>query len=295
MATRICIDVDLTLINENEELLPGAREGLKLFKDKGYELTLWSYGGEDRARAMARKHGLCCFFDGYATKPDIVIDDDAEALSRLPVVDALGTSGAPRGWGKLSQFTVQLAEDLDNNAAWEHVPAWIRRMLPKKPRIGEQCARAIWNQRDAYIRWPRQQRLLLPGVVKHPDGMNPECYVYPPELVAEITQAGLPVDRRNNGPAILAFLLAGGDRPRRPFPEKWAWTIHHIYDGQHTRGNNQPVPHAINDGSLFTEAAGLVAVHPLADYVGMNVSLLAWLLRWEAFRRFGFDPMGVVQ
>ena len=85
MATRICIDVDLTLVNANEELLPGAREGLKVLKDKGYLLTLWSYSGEDRAREMARKHNLCCFFDAYAAKPDLAIDDDAEALSRLPV------------------------------------------------------------------------------------------------------------------------------------------------------------------------------------------------------------------
>jgi hypothetical protein len=62
-----------------------------VLKAKGYLLTLWSYGGEDRARAMARKHNLCCCFDGYATKPDLVIDDDAEELSRLPVIDAVGT------------------------------------------------------------------------------------------------------------------------------------------------------------------------------------------------------------
>jgi hypothetical protein len=293
MATRICIDVDRTLLNENEELLPGAREGLKVLNEKGYQLTLWSCGGEDRARAVAQIHNLRCFFQGYATKPDLVIDDDAEELSRLPVVDAIGTKSVPRDWSKLSQFTIQLAEDLDNKSSWEQVPPWIQAMADKGSDVGVQCAMAIWNQRDTYIRWPRRQRLLLPGVVRHPDGNKPECYDYPPELVAEIQQAGLPVDRRNNGPAILAFQLTGGDRPRRPYPEKWAWTIHHIYDGQHPHTNNQPVPHAIRDGSLFTESAGLVAVHPLADYVVTDVSLLAWLLRWEAFRRFKYDPMNV--
>jgi hypothetical protein len=293
MATRICIDVDLTLVNENEEMLPGVLEGLKVLKGKGYLLTLWSYGGADRARAMAQKHNLCSFFDGYATKPDLVIDDDAEEISRLPVIDAIGTTNAPRNWSKLSQFTVQLAEDLDNRSSWEQVPPWIKDMVTKKPNIGEQCAMAIWNQRDTYIRWPRHKRLLLKGVVRHPDGNNPHCYDYPPDLEAEIRQAGLPIDRRSNGPAILAFQLAGGDRPRRPHPSTWAWTVHHIYDGEHPHRDNPRVPHAINDGSLFTEAAGLVAVHPLADYVGMNVPLLAWLLRWEAFRRFEFDPMKV--
>lgn len=292
MATRICIDVDLTLVDANEDLLPGALEGLKLLKDKGYELTLWSYGGEERARAIARKHNLGCFFDGYATKPDFVIDDDAEAVSRLPVVDAIGTTAAPRDWARIGRFAVQLAENLDNRTTWRQVPARIRALAGNEFDVAVHCAVSIWNQRDTYIRWPRTQRLLLPNVTKHRDG---DDYDYPPEVVAEANEAGWPVDQRSNGPAILAFQLAGGDRPRRPFPENWSWTIHHIYDGQFALADDQIVPHAIHDGNLFTESAGLVAVHPLADYVAMSSPLLAWLLRWEAFRRFGFDPMKVFQ
>ncbi|HEY5042364.1 MAG TPA: hypothetical protein VIK53_10210 [Verrucomicrobiae bacterium] len=293
MATRISIDVDFTLINANGELLPGAVEGLNALKDKGYLLTLWSYGGEEYARSIARKHHLCCFFDGYATKPDLVIDDDAEAMSQLPVVDALDTQGNTRHWSQLAKFAIQLADDLDDRTDLENVPPWIQAMAGNRFDVGVQCAMAIWNQRDTYIRWPRRQRLLLSGVTRHPDGNNPNCYTYTPELEAEIVAAGLPIDTRNNGPAILAFQLAGGDRPRRPYPSTWAWTIHHIYDGQHPRQNHESVPRAVADGRLFTEAAGLVAVHPLADYVGMNVPLLAWLLRWEAFRKFNFDPMGI--
>jgi len=50
------------------------------------------------------------------------------------------------------------------------------------------------------------------------------------------------------------------------------------------------------DGNLlqvageFTNSRGLVAVHPVADFVAANSRLLAWLLRWEAFRRFEYDP-----
>ena len=293
MATRICIDVDLTIVNEDGDLHPGVNDGLKALKDKGYLLTLWSYGGEDYARSVANKHNLCVFFDGFATKPDLVIDDGAEELSRLPVIDAVGTTSNPRDWPRLTKFTIQLAEDIDNRTTWENVPPWIKAMAGNKFDVGVQSAMAIWGQRDAYIRWPRHQRLLLEGIVRHADGNNQHCYDYPPELEAEIRQAGLPIDRRNNGPAILAFQLAGGDRPRRPFPENWGWTIHHIYDGQHPHFNNTPVPHAKNNGKLFTEAAGLVAIHPLADYVATNVPLLAWLLRWEAFCRFDFDPMKV--
>jgi hypothetical protein len=64
MAARICIDVDLTTVNEEGDLLPGVSDGLKSLKDKGYLLTLWSYGGEDYARSAARKYNLCCFSDG---------------------------------------------------------------------------------------------------------------------------------------------------------------------------------------------------------------------------------------
>jgi hypothetical protein len=284
MATRIAIDVDLTLINEDGELLSGAVNGLRALKTKGYLLTLWSYAGEDYARSVARKHGLCCFFDEHATKPDLAIDDDAEALGQLPVIDPCGTKSNSRDWSHSTRFAIQLAESLDNKSSWKDVPSWIKAMSEGKKNnnnVGVQSAMAIWNQRDTYIRWPKHGRLLWEDVVR-----RPEPYEYPPELEAEILQAGLSPDPRTNGPAILAFQLAGGDRPRRLYPSSWGWTIHHIYDGKHPHPDKRPVPHAIKSGTLFTEAAGLVAVHPLADYVAMSVPLLAWLLRWEAFRRF---------
>lgn len=71
----IFIDVDLTLIDESGNLIPGAREGLKALKDAGCKLYLWSAGGENYARAVAAKHNLTNFFDGIIAKPDIVIDD----------------------------------------------------------------------------------------------------------------------------------------------------------------------------------------------------------------------------
>ncbi len=293
MTTRISIDVDLTIVGENEELFPGVVEGLKALKDKGYILTLWSYGGEERARLVAKENNLTQFFDGYACKPDLVIDDDAEMLSQLPTVDALNEKGRPIHWSKLSRFLIDLAEDIDERSLWKDVPTWIQAMTRNKYDVGVQSAVAIWRQRETYIRWPRHKRLLWDGLVRHPGGKSRSCYVYSPDLETEIVQAGYKPDRRNNGPAIHAFQLAGGERPRRPYPSKWGWTIHHIYDGQHRRRRNEPVPRAVKEKQLFTEAAGLVAVHPFADYVAMNVPLLAWLLRWEAFRRFNFDPMNI--
>ncbi len=50
---------------------------------------------------------------------------------------------------------------------------------------------------------------------------------------------------------------------------------------------------AVIHGNYFTEAAGLVAIHPIADALADELAYFAWLLRHEAFRRFGFDPDGV--
>jgi hypothetical protein len=297
MATRVSIDVDLTLISESGELFPGAVEGLKALKAKDYLLTLWSYGGEDYARSIARKHNLDCFFEGYATKPDLVIDDEPEALSRLPTVDTRPQNGRVKHWSEIARHTVQLAEGIDNRSRDQDVPQWICMMKEDKYNVGVQCAVAIWNQRETYIRWPSFSRLLWPGLTRHKDGKSKTCYKYPQHLKQEIECAGYNVDSRNNGPAIHAFQLSGGDRSLRPYPENWGWTIHHIYDKTHQAPrmvSARKVPHAISDGSLFTHSAGLVALHPLADYIAMREPLLAWLLRWEAYRRFeGFDPMNI--
>ena len=294
MATRISIDVDLTIVDENEELLPGVVEGLKTLKDNGYSLMLWSCGGEERARLIARKHNLRCFFDEYATKPDLVIDDDFEALSQLPTIDPR----VAKDWSQIAERTIRLAEDMDNRSRAQDAPPWLKAMWRNRFDVGVQSSIAIWRQRETYFRWPKQKRNLCEehslNWTRHEDGRRRDCYVYPEQLSVEITRRGFRVDRRNNGPAIVSFLLAGGERPLRPFPSRWGWTIHHIYDGQHPSFQNKEVPHAINDPKLFTDSRGLVAVHPFADYIAMHEPLLAWLLRWEASKRFpGFDPMGV--
>lgn len=296
MATRISIDVDLTLINENSELLPGAIEGLIALKAKGYLLTLWSYGGEDYARSVAQKYKLETFFEGYATKPDLAIDDGFEAVSQLPTIDVR----VAKDWTQIAERTIKLAEDMDNRTSAQDAPHWLKAMWRDRFNVGVQSSIAIWRQRETYFRWPKQERNICKEYslnwTRHEDGRRRDCYAYPQQLSDEITSRGFRVDGRNNGPAIVSFLLAGGERPLRPFPSRWGWTIHHIYDGEfpNPRFPNNQVPHAPSNPDLFTDAHGLVAVHPFADYIAMREPLLAWLLRWEASKRFpGFDPMGV--
>ena len=71
----IFVDVDLTLVDGEGRLLEGAREGLQQLKNKGCHLFLWSSCGVDYCRKIAAIHQLSDFFEGFAAKPDIVIDD----------------------------------------------------------------------------------------------------------------------------------------------------------------------------------------------------------------------------
>ena len=60
----IFIDVDLTLVDANGQLLNGARQALAALKDKGCHLFLWSTCGADYCRKIAGLHGLTDFFEG---------------------------------------------------------------------------------------------------------------------------------------------------------------------------------------------------------------------------------------
>jgi phosphoglycolate phosphatase-like HAD superfamily hydrolase len=71
----IFVDVDLTLIDANGNLLSGASEALATLKNKGCHLFLWSTNGAEYAQKIAKLNGLTNLFEGFAPKPDIIIDD----------------------------------------------------------------------------------------------------------------------------------------------------------------------------------------------------------------------------
>jgi len=143
-----------------------------------------------------------------------------------------------------------------------------------------QAALALWKDKELFFRWPRTAELLW-QVKRHPDGNRQDCYQYPESVKCRL---GRPPDGRNNGPAIHAFELAGGSRPT-------GWHIHHVYDGSVLiPGKSTRILHAVKQCDYFTHSGGLVAVHPAAHYVAHESALLGWLLRWEAFERFKFDP-----
>jgi len=138
----------------------------------------------------------------------------------------------------------------------------------------------------AFMSWPKRSLLLLPGVTR-----EAKYHRYPAEVKQQLIKAGITPDSRNNGPAICSFLLADGIRPVRETGKRW--NIHHLYDGKFPYNGNRTTTHAVKDGRFFTEAAGLVALHPLAEALADEFTDFAWWLRREAYDRFRFDPDGV--
>jgi hypothetical protein len=86
MSLNIFIDVDGTLLNNNEGVDPSAEEILRQIRrmlDAEYPdsgLYLWSGAGGDYARSKAEEHGLAGFFSGFAGKPDVIIDDNPSSV-----------------------------------------------------------------------------------------------------------------------------------------------------------------------------------------------------------------------
>ena len=286
MATRVCIDVDLTVVDQDGRLLPRVIENLKNLKYRGYELILWSYGGGEYAEKMARRHSIEDLFVGFTSKPDIAVDDESGKVASFAVVDV----AASKGWNAIANEVASLAEALDEPIDM-NFPPWIKALWNDKRDQGVAATKAIWLNQHAYLKWPKEGMVLNPVWTRKRDPIGDNLYPYSSEIIERCNNAGIPADGRSNGPAIVAYLLAGGSRPLRQEPPTWGWSIHHIYDGKfpapHQHGN---VLNAVRMAGEFTNSRGLIAAHPVADFVAANSRLLAWLLRWEAFRRFEYDP-----
>ncbi len=146
----------------------------------------------------------------------------------------------------------------------------------------------VWNDKDNFLKWPKQPLLFKEGSTR-----STACHRYSNREKQTLKFLRIAPDTRNNGPAIMSFLVAGGIRPYRE--DGKGWTIHHIYDGRFVYPNKNHTTHAVKHPMYFSEAAGLVAAHPIADSLADEFGYFAWLLRHEAFLRFSFDPDSVFQ
>jgi len=163
--------------------------------------------------------------------------------------------------------------------------------------VADEHVRSVLNHvadhLDGFIAWPEKAMLLWQGCDRMPEVGKKLRYHSYPDGVKEIAKRhGVSLDTRPNGPAIAAYLIAGGHRPPR-FGSANAWSIHHLYSGKFPYIGKSETTHATKLADHFTQSAGLVATHPIADALGDEYPFFAWMLRAMAFQRFGYDPDGV--
>jgi hypothetical protein len=143
------------------------------------------------------------------------------------------------------------------------------------------------------VHWPTRALLLWSDCTRvAPQGDKRKYHQYPKSIRDLAKKSGVNLDTRPNGPAIAAFRIAGGTRPER-FGSSNAWSIHHVYSGKFPYVGQSTTTHAIKNCRHFTQSAGLIATHPVADALSDEYPFFAWMLRFESFRRFGYDPDGV--
>lgn len=149
----------------------------------------------------------------------------------------------------------------------------------------EHIRKLVISNIEEFVRWPEEGRLWCPGLVRgkiHHEAL-------PAEFVRLARERKVALDRKQNGPAIMAFKLAGGAIPKVKATGR-AWHVHHIYDGQFPRAGSAET-HAVKSGEHFTHSGGLVAVHPLAEALAECDPSFACFLRDEAGRRFQYPKI----
>ena len=145
----------------------------------------------------------------------------------------------------------------------------------------------VMDNMKHFIRWPERMLLLWPGCARA-KGKN--YFKYPESIKSKLKDAGIRIDRRSNGPAVMAFSYAGGERPPKRSTPSQGWNIHHIYDGKHPWPGSSGTLHSVKDGEHFTRSAGLVAIHPIAEALAEEYFYFSWILRRESYVRFSYDP-----
>lgn len=144
----------------------------------------------------------------------------------------------------------------------------------------------VFNNLQCFVKFPLHSLLLLDDVIR--DGYH----TYPDVIRQRAKALNIEVDTRFNGPAVLAYQIAGGIRPPR-YGSNNAWSVHHIYSGKYEYINRNMTTHAAKEGKHFTQSAGLVAIHPIADQMCDEYPFFSWYLRAKAFQMFKYDPDGV--
>ena len=160
----------------------------------------------------------------------------------------------------------------------------VSRKLEKLGRSEKKIINEVRSHKKDFVQWPTEAILLWDGCVRV------RYHKYPSEIKEKLKSRGIVIDSRSNGPAIMSFLLSGGKRPMRKSNSNEEWHVHHVYDGKFAWTNDRKTLHAVQDGRHFAQSAGLVAIHPIAEALADEYFYFAWLLRYESYLRFNYDP-----
>jgi len=148
----------------------------------------------------------------------------------------------------------------------------------------------IFSNTESLCNFPQKALLLWEGCDrKKPSKGKQKYHSFPITIKEQAKQKGIKLDTRGNGPAALAFKLAGGIRPER-YGSNNAWTVHHLYSGKFPYLNKENTLHSTQNGLHFTQAAGLVSLHPLLDALADESPAFTWFLRYKTYEKFGYDP-----
>jgi hypothetical protein len=141
---------------------------------------------------------------------------------------------------------------------------WFQRELNQLPSSAERTVLGtVGDNLDVFVRWPKRALLLWPDC-DPPPGKKHKYFKYPAHIKEMASTIKYQLDGRPNGPAIAAFRIAGGERPGR-FGSSNAWSVHHLYSGKFPYFGRERTIHAAKECLHFTQSAGVIAVHPVAD------------------------------
>ncbi len=182
---------------------------------------------------------------------------------------------------------------LESPVDFSDLDRWLTAEISVLPPEERDVLNVVSRNLTYFARWPQEPHVFIEGVTR-PSNRAYHTYDSATKLRFK-ARTNVQLDTRPNGPAIAAFIFAGGERPQRTSSTN-AWSIHHIYNGKFPYVGRHTTLHAIKDGSHFSNSAGLVAVHPILDIQrwhgdceqkhssGSHTTLTMSLRRWSSER-----------
>jgi hypothetical protein len=178
--------------------------------------------------------------------------------------------------------------DLDNLLNWYSLESEL--ITTESFRHVAQYVGTHWQD---FVRFAEKPLLLWQGCDRvTPEGKKQKYHSYPDEIKSAAKHLYVNLDTRPNGPARASFEFAGGERPERVGSTN-DWTAHHLYSGKFPYVGRSTTTHAVKLGNHFTQSAGVITTHPIADALCDEYPFFAWLLRALSYQKFGYDPDGV--